>query len=171
MDDTVIKACRIAQMVELGADLGRVGSMTIEGEAEYKCGGLTKRLSGNSKGVLCQITAAQDLPKTDTRVGRHLAETHCRFETLLAGFLITLQVKERFAGDQEAGSALLSTADVHQMGLGQLQQRRVILQMLIAQRSTLKQPCLVGRRGGLLVCLLPGLRRCDMVLQASLSLS
>ena len=81
-------------MVELGVDLGRVGSATVEGHAEYECDRLTKRLSGSSKGVLRQITAAQDLPKTDTCVGRDLDETHCRFETLLAGFLIALQVKE-----------------------------------------------------------------------------
>jgi hypothetical protein len=112
MDDTIIKACRIVQMVELGGDLGWVRSTTVEGHAKYECGGLTKRLSGSNKGVLCQITAAQDLPKTDACVGCDLDETHCRFETLLAGFLIALQVKERFAGDQEAGGTLLSTADV-----------------------------------------------------------
>src|SRR4029450_6495653 len=137
-------------MVELGVDFGRVGSTTVEGHAEYECDGLTKRLSSSSKGVLCQITATQDLPKTDTRVGRDLDETHCRFETLLAGFLIALQVKERFASDQETGGALLSTADVQQVGLGQFQESWVILQMLIAQRGVLEQARLVGRRGGLL---------------------
>src|SRR5215831_12397481 len=129
MDDTVIKACRIAQMVELGVDLGGVGSTTVEGHAEYECDGLTKRLSGSRKGVLCQITATQDLPKTDTRVRRDLDETHCRVETLLAGFSIALQVKQRFASDQEAGGALLSTVDVPQVGPGQLQESRVILQV------------------------------------------
>jgi DUF1009 family protein len=58
MDDTVIKACRIAQMVELGVDLRRVGSTTVEGHAEYEFDGPAKRLSGSSKGVLRQITAA-----------------------------------------------------------------------------------------------------------------
>src|SRR2546428_10133878 len=156
MDDTVIKACRIAQMVELGVDLGWVGRTTAEGHAEYEFDGPTKRLSGSRKGVLPQITAAQDLPKTNTRVRRDLDETHCRFETLLAGFSIALQVKERFASDQEAGGALLSTVDVQQVGPGEFQQGWVILQVLIAQRSPLEQACLVGRRGGLLVCLLPG---------------
>src|SRR5712691_12381308 len=132
MDDPVIKACRIAQMVELGVDLGRVGSTTVEGHAEYEFDGPAKRLSGSRKGVLREITAAQDLPKTDTRVGRDLDETHCRFEALLAGFLIALQVKERFASGQEAGSALLSTADVQQVSPGQLKESRVILQVLIA---------------------------------------
>src|SRR4029450_6340212 len=99
-------------MVELGVDFGRVGSTTVEGHAEYEFNGLTKRLSSSSKGVLCQITTTQDLPQTDTRVGRDLDETHSRFETLLAGFLIALQVKERFASDQETGGALLSIADV-----------------------------------------------------------
>ena len=120
--------------------------------------------------MLPQITAAQDLPKTNTRVGRDLDETHCRFEALLAGFLIALQVKQRFAGDQEAGGALLSTADMPQVGPGQLQESRVILQVLIAQRSALEQTCLVSRRGSVLVGLLPGLRRRGMVLQAGLSL-
>src|SRR5215475_14418734 len=138
-------------MVELSVDLGRVRSTTVEGHAEYKLDGLTKRLSSSSKGVLCQITATQDLPKTDTRVGRDLDETHCRFEILLAGFLIALQMKERFASDQETGSALLRTADVQQVGPGQLQESRVILQVLIAQRGALEQAHLVGRRGGLLV--------------------
>src|SRR5262249_4419244 len=170
MDNTVIKARRIAQMVELGVDFGRVGSMTVEGHAEYEFDGLTKRLSGSRKGVLRQITATQDLPKTNTRVGGDLDEAHCRVETLLAGFSIALQVKERFASDQEAGGALLSTVDVQQVGLGQRQESWVILQVLIAQRSPLEQACLVGRRGGLLVCLLPGLPRGGMVLQAGLSL-
>src|SRR5262247_145334 len=157
-------------MVELSVDRGRVRSTTVEGHAAYKLDGLTKRLSGSSKGVLCQITATQDLPKTDTRVGRDLDETHCRFETLLAGFLIALQVKERFASDQKAGGALLSTTDVQQVGPSQFQESRVILQVLIAQRGALEQARLVGRCGGLLVCLLPGLRRRGMVLQAGLSL-
>jgi hypothetical protein len=82
-----------------------------------------------------------------------------------------LQVKERFASDQETGGALLSIADVQQVGPGQLQESRIILQVLIAQRGALEQAHLVGRRGGLLVCLLPGLRRRGMVLQAGLSLS
>jgi hypothetical protein len=68
--------------------------------------------------VLRQITAAQALPETDTRIGRDLDETHCRFEALLAGFSIALEVKERFASDQEAGGTLLGTADVEQVGLG-----------------------------------------------------
>src|SRR6266850_3893886 len=143
MDDTVIKACCIAQMVELGVNLGRVGSTTVEGHAEYEFDGLAKRLNGSHKGVLRQITAAQDLPKTDTRVRRDLDETHCRFETLLAGFSIALQVKERFAGGQEAGGALLGTADVQQVGLGQFQESRIILPVLIAQRNPLEQACLV----------------------------
>jgi hypothetical protein len=45
--------------------------------------------------VLCEITETQDVPKTDTRVRRNLDEAHRRFQILLAGFRIALQVKER----------------------------------------------------------------------------
>jgi hypothetical protein len=48
-----------------------------------------------SRGVLCEITATQDVPKTDTRVRRDLDESHRRYQILLAGFRIALQVKER----------------------------------------------------------------------------
>ena len=89
---------------------------------------------------------------------------------LLAGFRIALQVEECFASDQEAGSTLLDTAGVLQVGASEIHEGWVILQVLIAQRGTLEQARLVGRCGSLLIGLLPCLCRCGMIRQAGLSL-
>ena len=118
MDDAVIKACGVTEMVQLGVKFRQVGRTTIEGHAADQLDRLSKRLSSGSKGVLRQMTAAQDLPETNTRIRCDLDKTHCRFETLLAGFPIALQMKQRFTGKQEAGGTLLGTADMQQVGLG-----------------------------------------------------
>jgi len=55
------------------------------------------------------------------RLWRHARQGQSRFEILLLGFLILLEMDERFARCQEAGGLFLGCTDMGQVLLGQAQ--------------------------------------------------
>ena len=117
-----------------------------------------------------EMTQAQVMPDVETGLWGHPNEFERWLQVLLPGFVIPLQVDERFTRCQEAGGLFLGRTDMREVFLGQVQQGGIVLLITDDLACLLKQTSFVIRRGGMRIGLLPGVGSSRMLLQASLGL-
>jgi hypothetical protein len=68
-----------------------------------------------------EMTQSQVMPQVETCFWSHTNECERRLQVLLPGFVILLQMDERFTRCQEARGMFLGRTDMGEVGLGQVQ--------------------------------------------------